>query len=70
MAPDTESAAASAARNPEPNICTTCGAMVREPNTYHPYAYCVLVKAKLDPEDVVHEAVRFYDKHGWPEATV
>lgn len=51
------------------NICTTCGAMVREANTYHPFAFCVLVKAGLDPEEVVHEAVRFYDKHGWPEAS-
>lgn len=51
-----------------PNLCTTCGAMVREPNTYHPYAFCVLVKAGLDAEEVVHEAVRFYERHGWPEA--
>jgi hypothetical protein len=35
---------------------------------YHPYAYCLLVKAGLDPERVVADAAREYDKSGWPEA--
>lgn len=48
------------------SICTTCGAMVGV--EYHPYAFCILVKAGLDPEEVVHEAVRYYERHGWPEA--
>jgi len=38
-------------------ICQRCGMEV-EPNEYHPYAFCVLVRAGLNPLTVVLEAVR------------
>lgn len=47
------------------DICTTCGAMVGV--EYHPYAFCVLFKAGLDPKQVVVEAALHYDRKGWPE---
>lgn len=49
-------------------ICAECKALLPATPVYHPQAFCVLVRAGLDPEEVVHEAVRYYDRHGWPEA--
>lgn len=38
-------------------ICLVCG-MEIEPNEYHPYAFCVLVEAGLNPLTVVLEAAK------------
>lgn len=49
------------------DICTECGATVGD--AYHPYAFCVLVKAGFSrPESVIELAAIFYDKNGWPES--
>lgn len=37
------------------NVCQECGALT-DPREYHPFAFCVLIKAGLDPEAVVREA--------------
>lgn len=37
--------------------CAECGAMC-ESGEYHPYAFCVLVKARLNPLTVVLEAAK------------
>ena len=39
-------------------ICAECHAMLDEAGEYHPYAFCVLRKAGLNPLDVVTEAMR------------
>lgn len=39
-------------------ICTECGAKTSEAAEYHPYAFCVLIKAGLDPLTVVRDALR------------
>lgn len=40
-------------------ICTECNALLRQPGEYHPYEFCVLYKAGLDP----WEAVQRINKH-------
>lgn len=37
--------------------CTECGYVGDVFAEYHPYAFCVLVKAGLDPWEVIREAV-------------
>lgn len=36
-------------------VCQECGALTG-PGEYHPFAFCVLIKAGLDPVTVVREA--------------
>lgn len=48
-------------------ICAECKALLPAVAVYHPYAFCVLVKAGIDPEKAVSDAARYYGRHGWPE---
>lgn len=44
--------------DPNLTICTTCGAKMSEAAEYHPYAFCVLIRAGLNPLTVVLEAAK------------
>lgn len=44
--------------DPNLTICTTCGAKLSAASEYHPYAFCVLVKAGLYPLTVVLDAAK------------
>lgn len=54
----------------DPNLirCATCNARLSERAEYHPYAFCVLVKAGLNPLTVVLDAVRALKLTPGPEA--
>lgn len=39
-------------------ICTECGAKLPQVAEYHPYAFCVLVRAGLNPLTVVTEGAK------------
>lgn len=42
-------------------ICQACGMEV-EPDQYHPFEYCILYRAGINPDDfVVHEINRYLD---------
>ena len=51
---------ASAALKRDPNLvrCAECGYLTGPGPEYHPYAFCVLVKAGLNPLTVVLDAVK------------
>lgn len=50
----------SAATKRDPNLarCAECGTMTGPGPEYHPYAFCVLVKAGLNPLTVVLDAAK------------
>lgn len=45
-------------RDPNLTRCAECGARTVSVSEYHPYAFCVLVKAGLNPLTVVLDAVK------------
>lgn len=44
--------------NPNLTLCTECGEHLSEKSEYHPYAFCVLIKAGLNPLAVVLDAAK------------
>jgi hypothetical protein len=48
-------------------ICTTCGMLLDDPCEFHPYAFCVLKKAGLDPWTTFGWVNAQLGDTAWPE---
>lgn len=47
--------------------CATCGMALEHPMEYHPFAFCVLYQAGIEPKQFVREAIRQLNHVSKPE---
>jgi hypothetical protein len=51
---------------PKPRVqCQTCHFWTEDAGEYHPYAFCVMLKAGLNPHEIVADAMRYWKPEGW-----